>query len=172
MERMPRKKRHKSVRCTATSKRSGTRCRNWAVRGRSVCRMHGGAPGSGGQPGNRNARKHGLYEKFSYNRLTDTEKRLFDAIPSDSSLVAEVKLLRLLLLRLLGRLEMQVVVRTPAGAETVTLEVSEIDKIYCIAKVADGLRKLVANLNDGEKERFERLLAVLQTPAPGTREPV
>ncbi len=27
------------------------------------CRLHGGAPGSGAQPGNANARKHGFYTK-------------------------------------------------------------------------------------------------------------
>ena len=31
------------------------------MRGRRRCRMHGGAPGSGGQPGNRNAWRHGEY---------------------------------------------------------------------------------------------------------------
>jgi hypothetical protein len=29
--------------CTARSKRSGVRCKNWAMRGASVCRIHGGA---------------------------------------------------------------------------------------------------------------------------------
>jgi hypothetical protein len=32
-----------SIRCSATSKRSGQRCRRWAVRGLSVCHVHGGA---------------------------------------------------------------------------------------------------------------------------------
>ena len=39
--------------------RGGSPCRQPAVRGKRRCRMHGGAPGSGGQPGNRNALKHG-----------------------------------------------------------------------------------------------------------------
>ena len=166
---MPKKKRHKSVRCTATSKRSGTQCRNWAVRGRSVCRMHGGAPGSGGQPGNRNALKHGLYETIRYERLTPEEKALFDSIPDDPSLVAELKLLRMLVARLFRRLEMQVVVRTPAGAETVTLEVDEVAKTLATVKLVDQIRKIVHDLNDGEKERFERLLAVLRSPVPDGR---
>lgn len=29
-------------RCTARSKRSGQQCRNWALRGKSKCRFHGG----------------------------------------------------------------------------------------------------------------------------------
>jgi ribosomal protein L19E len=49
-----------SPRCGAKT-RSGTSCRAAAVRGKSRCRMHGGAKGSGGQKGNRNARRHGLF---------------------------------------------------------------------------------------------------------------
>ena len=47
-------------RCTARSKRSGQQCRGPAVRGKRVCRMHGGVAGSGAPSGNRNGRyKHG-----------------------------------------------------------------------------------------------------------------
>jgi hypothetical protein len=31
------------------------------VHGKKRCRMHGGAPGSGAQKGNQNARRHGLF---------------------------------------------------------------------------------------------------------------
>lgn len=41
--------------------RSGCPCKNHPVRGKRRCRMHGGAKGSGGQLGNKNAWKHGLY---------------------------------------------------------------------------------------------------------------
>lgn len=37
---------HAAPRCTATSKRSGTPCRAPAVRGWSVCRMHGARGGA------------------------------------------------------------------------------------------------------------------------------
>jgi uncharacterized protein YjcR len=54
---------HQASRCPAKSKRSGLQRRSPAVRGCSVCRMHGSA---GGAPkGNRNARKHGLYSAES-----------------------------------------------------------------------------------------------------------
>ena len=43
--------------------RAGTPCRKPAVTGKRRCRLHGGAPGSGAQPGNANARKHGFYTK-------------------------------------------------------------------------------------------------------------
>jgi hypothetical protein len=51
---------HLSVRCHARTRR-GTPCQQPAVGGRKRCRMHGGAEGSGSQPGNRKAFKHGRY---------------------------------------------------------------------------------------------------------------
>ena len=36
-------------------------CQSPAVTGRTRCRLHGGADGIGGQPGNRNAFRHGRY---------------------------------------------------------------------------------------------------------------
>ena len=48
---------HQALRCRARSKRSGKRCRSPAVRGHSVCRMHGA--GGGAPRGNSNALKHG-----------------------------------------------------------------------------------------------------------------
>ena len=58
----------RASRCHAVSKRSGLQCRAPAVRGHSVCRMHGAA---GGAPkGNRNALKHGEFtaESFDFKR--------------------------------------------------------------------------------------------------------
>ena len=50
---------HQAPRCKARSKRTGKPCQSPAVRGHSVCRMHGAR---GGAPiANRNARKHGGY---------------------------------------------------------------------------------------------------------------
>jgi hypothetical protein len=51
---------HLSARCGARTRRE-TSCRQPAVTGRKRCRMHGGADGIGGQPGNQNALKHGCY---------------------------------------------------------------------------------------------------------------
>jgi uncharacterized protein YjcR len=50
---------HQALRCHAKSKRSGLRCQAPAVRGSSVCRMHGA--GGGPPRGNRNALKHGEF---------------------------------------------------------------------------------------------------------------
>lgn len=41
--------------CTATSKRSGKRCGKWAIKGKDVCRAHGGSTPI----------KHGLYSKYT-----------------------------------------------------------------------------------------------------------
>ena len=49
-----------SPRCRARNRR-GTPCQQAAVGGRKRCRLHGGAEGSGGPPGNRKAFKHGRY---------------------------------------------------------------------------------------------------------------
>lgn len=50
-------------RCGAKAKSTGLPCRGFAVKGKKVCRMHGGASGSGAQPGNQNALKHGQYTR-------------------------------------------------------------------------------------------------------------
>ena len=51
-----------SLRCGAKTRANGL-CRAPAVSGKLRCRMHGGAKGSGGQEGNQNALKHGMYTK-------------------------------------------------------------------------------------------------------------
>lgn len=62
--------------------RSGQPCRNPPVTGKVRCRMHGGAHGSGGQPGNLNACKHGRYsaeavqERLGFRELMRTVQQL------------------------------------------------------------------------------------------------
>ncbi len=51
-----------SPRCGAKT-REGGKCQAPAVSGKTRCRMHGGAKGSGAPKGNRNALKHGLYTR-------------------------------------------------------------------------------------------------------------
>ena len=50
---------HQASRCHARSRRSGLQCRAPAIRGSSVCRMHGA--GGGAPKGNKNALKHGQF---------------------------------------------------------------------------------------------------------------
>lgn len=47
---------------------NGELCQNPKVPGRSRCNRHGCSPGSGGQPGNKNARKHGRRSKKAINQ--------------------------------------------------------------------------------------------------------
>jgi uncharacterized protein YjcR len=49
-----------SLRCGANT-RSGETCRAPVLRGKTRCRMHGGAAGSGAPFGNNNAVKHGFF---------------------------------------------------------------------------------------------------------------
>jgi uncharacterized protein YjcR len=51
-----------SPRCGAKT-RSGKPCNSPAVAGKTRCRMHGGALGSGAPRGNENALKHGRYTR-------------------------------------------------------------------------------------------------------------
>jgi hypothetical protein len=55
----------KAPRCGART-RAGHSCRQAAVRGRTRCRMHGGAKGSGGPRGHRNGNyRHGIWTRES-----------------------------------------------------------------------------------------------------------
>ena len=54
---------HRASRCHARSKRSGLQCQAPAVRGYSVCRMHGA--GGGAPRANQNALKHGAHSAAS-----------------------------------------------------------------------------------------------------------
>ncbi|AUC99087.1 hypothetical protein CWS35_36200 [Bradyrhizobium sp. SK17] len=72
-----------SPRCGARTRSSGA-CRAPAVRGKTRCRMHGGAAGSGAPRANRNARKHGLFtaeaiaERREIRALLDAARKLLD----------------------------------------------------------------------------------------------
>jgi len=64
--------------------RSGRPCLGLIVRGKRRCRMHGGARGSGAQPGNRNRWVHGRYsrdqkEAHALMQLRDAAYKLIDA---------------------------------------------------------------------------------------------
>lgn len=61
---------HAAPRCTATSKRSGFPCKNPAVRGWRVCRMHGAG---GGQPA---GSAHPNYDHGLRTKQMETIRRL------------------------------------------------------------------------------------------------
>ena len=66
----------KAPRCGART-RMGSPCRQAAVKGRTRCRMHGGAKGSGGPSGARNGNfKHGLWTRESKHLRSATRRKL------------------------------------------------------------------------------------------------
>ena len=77
-----------SPRCCART-RSGTTCRAPVVHGKTRCRMHGGAAGSGAPRGNRNARKHGVFtqgriaERRALRALLGETRKLLQKMKSD-----------------------------------------------------------------------------------------
>jgi hypothetical protein len=67
-----------SPRCGAKTRSSGA-CRSPAVRGKTRCRMHGGAAGSGAPKANQNARKHGLFARDAIEERRRIQVLLGDA---------------------------------------------------------------------------------------------
>ena len=63
-------KAHAALRCHAKSKRSGLQCKGPAVRGKSVCRMHGAA---GGAP---KGAAHGMYRHGRRTREAEASRLL------------------------------------------------------------------------------------------------
>jgi hypothetical protein len=59
----------KGTQCTATSKLSGERCRNYACQGRHTCRMHGGT--------SRRGRDHPNYKSGKYSTVLKGAVRKF-----------------------------------------------------------------------------------------------
>ena len=64
--------------CTAHSKRSKARRRNWAVRGKTTCRMHGAFVGP--PLGNQNALRHGLGSSAMIERRREVARLLHDCL--------------------------------------------------------------------------------------------
>nr|WP_224741146.1 HGGxSTG domain-containing protein [Bradyrhizobium sp. 2S1]MCK7667507.1 hypothetical protein [Bradyrhizobium sp. 2S1] len=67
-----------SPRCGAKTRTSGA-CRAPAAHGKTRCRMHGGAQGSGAPRANRNARKHGLFTRDAIAERRQTRALLGEA---------------------------------------------------------------------------------------------
>ncbi|MDA9396882.1 hypothetical protein ACVWW6_007832 [Bradyrhizobium sp. USDA 3311] len=67
-----------SPRCGART-RDGSPCRAPTAHGKTRCRMHGGALGSGAPKGNRNARTHGLFTRDAISERQQLQALLDDA---------------------------------------------------------------------------------------------
>ena len=78
---------------------------------RSTPKEKGGQPGNqnavdhGAPPGNLNAIKHGAYQTIYAAYLPADEKAVYEQLPGDADLEAEIRLLRLKITRLLNRKE-------------------------------------------------------------------
>ena len=74
-------------RCGAKT-RAGTPCRRVKAKGRTRCHMHGGADGSGAQPGNQSALRNGVFtveNRTLYKRLARIYREMRDGnYPSPS----------------------------------------------------------------------------------------
>ena len=77
---------HRAPRCTARSKRTGLPCKNAAVRGWKVCRMHGARGGSKAGPG-ANAWKHGMRSAAAQKEWREVRELIAEA----RALVASLK---------------------------------------------------------------------------------
>lgn len=111
-------------RCKAKAKGTGERCKNAAVEGKQVCRIHGGA--STGRP-----IIHGRYSVKTRAALQEKIEQ-FQADPQAGDLRGELSILRALLQDYLDRF--------PDG---VPLTAVDIDRIY---GMVDGIGKLVERI--------------------------
>ncbi len=73
--------------------RAGQPCKNWPIKNKKRCRMHGGKS-TGPPKGNQNARTHGAYSRG----ILDSERELYDLIKT-GTLDEEIKICSLLLAR-------------------------------------------------------------------------
>lgn len=71
------------LQCKAKSKQSGQRCKNWAIPGYKVCRMHGAGTPKKGKPGGRPPKNGKWSEKLPTNLLA-----LYEEARSDPNLLA------------------------------------------------------------------------------------
>src|SRR3954451_14543164 len=90
--------------CGATN-RSGQPCARIPARGKTRCHYHGGAPGSGAQPGNPTAFKHAFYARRQRSLADDLQ----DAAYQPLGVVDEICLLRTTLARVADTAPPQVI---------------------------------------------------------------
>lgn len=103
-----------------------------------------GNSGGSAPAGNLNAIKHGAYQTIYANFLPDEEKDMYNQMPSDADLEAEIKLLRLKMARLLNRKESHFY--TMFG-DRIDKELSEEDRDAGILACAEQLEKLIKTQN-------------------------
>ena len=128
-------------RCHAKSKTTGERCRHWAMRGKRVCRYHGGKSVSG--PGTGAPLKHGLYSKFRQDLKTiqaEDEAQAFDLTP-------ELEFLRAVLHRLDERIT-DTDLHDPEQMNIVSGVVREIRALVGVMRRPTEITAMQVNLTD------------------------
>ena len=103
--------------CTATSKRTGERCKRFCAPGKKVCKWHGGA--SNGAPGSKNALKHGAYEKITRETMFADEVEYADSVNTDpvSVLEEQLRVLKVKELRIAKRMKAAMLAEVDAGKD-------------------------------------------------------
>lgn len=104
--------------CTATSKRTGERCKQLCAPGKKVCKWHGGAS-KGAPKGSKNALKHGAYEKITRETMFADEVEYADSVDIDPASVLEeqLRILRVKELRIARRMKEAMLAEQDAGKD-------------------------------------------------------
>lgn len=104
--------------CTATSKRTGERCKRFCAPGKTVCKWHGGAS-NGAPKGNKNAFKHGAHEKITPDTMTNDEIQYAKNIDIDpiGILEEQIRILKVKELRIAKRMKAAILAELDAGKD-------------------------------------------------------
>lgn len=104
--------------CTATSKRTGERCKRFCAPGKKVCKWHGGAS-NGAPKGSKNALKHGAYEKITRETMFADEVEYADSVDTDPASVLEeqLRILKVKELRIARRMKEAMLAEQDAGTD-------------------------------------------------------
>lgn len=104
--------------CTATSKRTGERCKRFCAPGKKVCKWHGGAS-NGAPKGSKNALKHGAYEKITRETMFADEIAYADSVNTDpvSILEEQLRVLKVKELRIAKRMKAAMLAEVDAGKD-------------------------------------------------------
>lgn len=104
--------------CTATSKRTGERCKRFCAPGKKVCKWHGGAS-NGAPKGSKNALKHGAYEKITRETMFADEVEYADSVDTDpvSVLEEQLRVLKVKELRIAKRMKEAMLAEQDAGKD-------------------------------------------------------
>lgn len=104
--------------CTATSKRTGERCKRFCAPGKKVCKWHGGAS-NGAPKGSKNALKHGAYEKITRETMFADEIAYADSVDTDpvSVLEEQLRVLKVKELRIAKRMKEAMLAEQDAGKD-------------------------------------------------------